>query len=402
MAVTLPITDPILASLAELEPSSNNDEPGFGLYDRRRRDGEAAEEHDGHVYEDLRGARARRLFWLEFDALEQEAVEPLPPGAPTSLRQFGQLPAEIRLQVWAAALRQQRRVITVTCHSADSTYLSGVPGQCVYDRMSPQRWSPALLPVLFRVSREALADLAEAPARIFTAGHQPVSSPETRDRPQHSLTSIPKNTYRRPGGHGCLFNFETDVLLLQGDLEPHDDAATTSMVYFLSRDDTRRVRHVACSAIALGVGRLQPELLFARLFPIVDRFHIVDRLVVVTPPTTAGNDGDDGDDSTGCGSQHQKKPIRYDDICQQVWSRWTNSQNMPQLLGAVDGEADGQEGSTVVGSNENSNGNSNANGNATNNNDMLATLYYSPSSRKDRIRIITVPQDQLQAYVADR
>lgn len=103
---------------------------------------------------------------------------------------------------------------------------------------------------------------------------------------QQSQTALPSQRRagrRRPGGPGCWFNFQWDSVLLRGDLEPAQEAAATSMVYFLPRHDTVRVRQVACNAADLGVGELLANQLYARLFPIIDRFGIKDRLVVVDP-----------------------------------------------------------------------------------------------------------------------
>ena len=204
-----------------------------------------------------------------------------------------------------------------------------------------------------------------------------------RIRPGSTFMQRPAAKRLRPNGPGCWFNFDYDSVFVKGDLEPCLDAASTSMVYFLPQLDTRRVRYVACSADDLGVGELMASQLYARLFPVIDRFQIKKCLSVVSPPrirkqrpkvqaknkagaatenltaaaniaVTQRNPSGTGYDSEGghrlsntqasCMSVNAASMSQYagdmnglesydmsNNVCQQVWDQWTNSQNMPLL-----------------------------------------------------------------------
>jgi hypothetical protein len=56
------------------------------------------------------------------------------------------------------------------------------------------------------------------------------------------------------------------------------------MVYFLAKEDTRRVRHVACAFEELHLGVYESEQIFGCLFHIVDRFPAAQRLLVTSTP----------------------------------------------------------------------------------------------------------------------
>ncbi|EPE08750.1 hypothetical protein F503_04337 [Ophiostoma piceae UAMH 11346] len=204
-----------------------------------------------------------------------------------------------------------------------------------------------------------------------------------RVRPGSTPMQRPAAKRLRPSGPGCWFNFEYDSVFLKGELEPCLEAASTSMVYFMPLLDTKRVRYVACNADDLGVGELMASQLYARLFPVIDRFEIKKCLNIVSPPrirkqktrvqsedearaatealTTAANivvtqrnpsgigyesDGRQrlSDTQASCMSVNASDINQYagdmnglesydmsNNVCQQVWDQWTNSQNTPRL-----------------------------------------------------------------------
>ncbi|OAA61029.1 hypothetical protein SPI_05053 [Niveomyces insectorum RCEF 264] len=260
-------------------------------------------------------AQPRRRFWLEFSVLPNDDNNDNTAGCanhtnrtPRTFLCFGRLPAEIRLHVWEWALRQPR-IVAITSRSAVLE-----PGA-----RPPPPLLPKLpeLPALMTVCREARALARTHYERAF-AWHVPLVLTDDDDDDVGKGIALPPAATA-----GCWFNFAHDAVLLRGELEPCADAASTSMVYFLPRSDTVRVRHVACQAADLGVGTLFANQLYARLFPIVDRFAIRDRLLVVV----VAHDGD-GDVGRGLLGSYE---ARDNNVCQQVWDRWTNSQNMPLL-----------------------------------------------------------------------
>ena len=106
------------------------------------------------------------------------------------------------------------------------------------------------------------------------------------------------------------FNFELDALLLLGDLEPHDYYGfNTPMVYFLRREDTNRVKHIACAFEELHYGEYESEHIFGCLFHILDRFQSVERLLI----TSTQRDLDTKKLVLSCPP---------DNIIQKIWRGW--------------------------------------------------------------------------------
>ena len=117
------------------------------------------------------------------------------------------------------------------------------------------------------------------------------------------------------------FNFRLDGLLLLGELEPFDAYGFNSpMVYFLRREDARRVRHVAIAYEELHLGVFESEAVFGSLFHVVDRFAGAERLLI----TATARDAE---------VQHLDllRPA-VDNVIQKLWFAWINGTSIVTSL----------------------------------------------------------------------
>ncbi|KXH48116.1 hypothetical protein CSAL01_10965 [Colletotrichum salicis] len=106
------------------------------------------------------------------------------------------------------------------------------------------------------------------------------------------------------------FNFRLDALYLAGELEAYDQYGFNSpMVYFLRKEDTRRVRHVACAFEELHYPEQESDQIFGCLWHVVDRFAGAKRLMVAVTP------GDE-EGMKGC------LMLSPDNIMQKIWNGW--------------------------------------------------------------------------------
>ncbi|KAJ0304211.1 hypothetical protein COL5a_005345 [Colletotrichum fioriniae] len=106
------------------------------------------------------------------------------------------------------------------------------------------------------------------------------------------------------------FNFRLDALYLVGELEAYDQYGFNSpMVYFLRKEDTRRVRHVACAFEELHYPEQESDQIFGCLWHVVDRFAGAKRLMVAVTPR-------DEEGMKGC------LMLSPDNIMQKIWHGW--------------------------------------------------------------------------------
>jgi len=211
-------------------------------------------------------------FWIEFQVFS-DGLE-LPPAAAaaasgpetaataaavaTTFPRFGDLPPEIRLKIWAELI--QPRVVIAAC--VDAEHLAERREQLA---ARPRR--PAV-PVLLHACHEA-RELALRHYQLAFGWKTP-----------YILASAGG---RREAPPRAWFNFALDGLLLLGELEPHDAfGVSTPSVYFLPREDTHRVRRVACAFEGLRHGEYDSQRIFSCLFHVLDRFPLAARLLITS------------------------------------------------------------------------------------------------------------------------
>lgn len=224
-------------------------------------------------------------LWLEFrtfdDGLSAHA-HATPPF--TTFPQFAQLPTELRLKIWSCLV--QPRVVVVCCLQK---------GRQVEQRRQElrRRTRGAGTPVLLHVNRES----RYVGLRHYEATFSWKISSIVTDTP----ASRPAQVY---------FNFALDALYLTGELEAFDtNGFNLPMVYFLRREDTRRVRHVACAFAELGYPEQESDQVFGCLWHVVDRFKGVGRLLL-----TVGEA--DEEQMKGCLLRST------DNVMQKIWNGW--------------------------------------------------------------------------------
>jgi hypothetical protein len=111
------------------------------------------------------------------------------------------------------------------------------------------------------------------------------------------------------------FNFALDTLFFLGELEPFDRYGFSfPAVYFLRREDTARVRHVACAFEELGLGggdgQRESEHVFSCLFHVVDRCPASPRLLISCTPRDL--------------EVRQDFLPASDNVVQKLWWAWIN------------------------------------------------------------------------------
>ncbi|KAK0615818.1 hypothetical protein B0T17DRAFT_497428 [Bombardia bombarda] len=238
-------------------------------------------------------------FWLDFqvvhDGLEQTTAE-LAHNATRTFHPFPLLPAELRLKIWEYLI--QPRVVAAACfnsHFADQKHVQ-----------LAQRPRRRPVPILLHICHETRA-LAQNHYELTFAWKTPYRLAAERTRAIY-LSAPPR----------VWFNFGLDALLLLGELEPFDqDGFNAPMAHFLRREDTARVRHVACAFEELHLGVYESELIFGCLFHIVDRFA-TSRLVITTTQRDV---------------KHQQEMLpgksRFvaDNVIQKLWWAWVSSKS---------------------------------------------------------------------------
>ncbi|KAM7209454.1 hypothetical protein V8F20_000192 [Naviculisporaceae sp. PSN 640] len=218
-------------------------------------------------------------FWLEFQVISDGFEEESAAGIDTpKFHLFPQLPAELRLKIWHCLIRP--RIVLAACLSSrPSTH------KPLYRKIS-QRPKRRYFPILLHICSESRAYALEHYELTFpwkTPHRLRASSPSysysysaasSRQSPTKSAQNEKENfTENGYNPAKVYFNYELDTLFLLGELEPSDGHGFNApMVYFLRREDTSRVRHVACAFEELHLGVYDTDLIFGSLFHIVDRF----------------------------------------------------------------------------------------------------------------------------------
>jgi hypothetical protein len=229
-------------------------------------------------------------FWLEFrlfnDGLDAPTAQRMSSQASfTTFLRFADLPPEIRLKIWGYLV--QPRIITACCLERSPTTLPAKRAELA------ARSRGSLVPVLLHVCREA-RDLALSQYELAFSW---------------KITALLSDTpIERPAR--IWFNFALDALYLTGELEAYDSYGFNSpMVYFLKKEDTRRVRHIACPFRELHYPEQESDQVFGCLWHIVDRFYSAERLLLTVMP---------GDDEAmkGC------VLLTTDNVIQKIWNGW--------------------------------------------------------------------------------
>ncbi|KAK3344110.1 hypothetical protein B0T25DRAFT_615576 [Lasiosphaeria hispida] len=209
-------------------------------------------------------------FWLDFQVIRDGLEAPSTPlttvTGPQTFPLFPTLPTELRLKIWGSLV--QPRIILAACF--DSRFAGPKRSQLA---SRPHRRA---VPILLHVCQESRALAQKHYALTFSWKVPPrLAAPEAGGLPGAGPARV-------------WFNFAQDALLLLGELEPFDQYGFNSpMVYFLRKDDTRRVRHVAVAYEELHLGVYESEQIFGCLFHIVDRFPAAQRLLVTSTPADA-------------------------------------------------------------------------------------------------------------------
>ncbi|SPQ27565.1 beb0672f-5545-4f21-b194-6a5b170896cb [Thermothielavioides terrestris] len=232
-------------------------------------------------------------FWLEFQVVHDglDVDDGAGPGLGATFTCFSALPTELRLKVWECLI--QPRVVVAACFDSRS--------QDEKRAQLARRARKRAAPVLLHVNRESRAVALrhyepafgwKVPRRLAGPGPGPGAE-------------------RRAAAPRVWFNFGLDALLLLGELEPYDQWGFNSpMVYFLRREDTRRVRHVACAFEELRMSLYEADVVFGSLFHIIDMFPAARRLLITSTPQDAE-------------VRHLALPTA-DNVVQKLWSAFMN------------------------------------------------------------------------------
>jgi hypothetical protein len=229
-------------------------------------------------------------FWLEFqtvhDGMDDDGNHS---SNNTAFTCFSALPTELRLKIWEYLI--QPRIVLAAC--IDSRFKDEKRAQLA------QRSKKRPIPVLLHVNHESRT-LALRHYELAFAWKLPhrLAGPETSVLPASREARV-------------WFNFGLDALLLLGELEPYDEYGFNSpMVYFLRREDTRRVRHVACAFEELHLSLYESDQVFGSLFHIIDMFPGAERLLITSTPQDAE-------------VRHLVLPTA-DNVVQKLWSAFMN------------------------------------------------------------------------------
>lgn len=287
---------------------------------------------------------SRHLFWMEYrvfsDGMDSARAQALSSRhGHTTFAPFPALPPELRLKIWDYMMPP--RIVIAACFGMANASETRVE----LDARPPQR----LVPVVLHVNREARHFALERYELAF-AWKVPyvLASMDSASRIGSSLPPSPP-----PWNESRLyFDFSRDMLYLFGELEPCDSFGFNSpMTYFLSMEDTKRVRKVAIAFHALRYGETGRQQIFGTLFHVADRFVAPAggrMLVAVTPEDERtnkllGGDGplvrDGSDDEDGEPKQKTYGPPgqdelgdwrsghglmwnRPDNVIQSIWRDW--------------------------------------------------------------------------------
>jgi hypothetical protein len=223
-------------------------------------------------------------FWLEFRTFDDGLSSSANESTLTAFPQFAMLPPELRLRIWSCLI--QPRIVIACCMQCDER----LP-QRREELDSRTHGRP--VPVLLHINRES---------RYLALEHYELSFSW---RISKLLSDTPVSRPAR-----VWFNFALDTMYLRGELEAYDSYGFNSpMVYFMRREDTRRVRHVACAFGELGYPQQESDQVFGCLWHVVDGFAAVERLLLTV---------DEADTDNVRGS----KLLSADNVMQKIWSGW--------------------------------------------------------------------------------
>ncbi len=232
--------------------------------------------------------------WLEFrvcsdgfDDTDDKLLAPHPATPAGSFSCFGNFPPEIRLLIWEATI--QPRIVLTACFNpqnepAKRAQLTG-------------RARKRQVPVILHVCHES---------RQLALRHYELTFSW---KVSHQLA--PSDPGLNQSDARVWFNFNLDSLLFLGELEPFDqDGFNAPMIDFLRREDTERVRHVACALEELHLGLDETDGILNSLLHILDRFPALQRLLLTATP-----------------EDRKVKRLHLatsDNAIQRVWSGWLN------------------------------------------------------------------------------
>lgn len=228
-------------------------------------------------------------FWLEFRTFDDGHSTP-PQSKPrlntalTAFPKFGQLPTELRLKIWSHLI--QPRIVVASCLQRDERLPQR---RKELDARAHGRATPALL----HINQES---------RYLALQHYELSFSW---RISKLLSDTPISQSAR-----VWFNFALDAIYLTGELEAYDSYGFNSpMVYFMRREDTRRVRHIACAFSELGYPQQESDQIFGCLWHVVDGFQNVERLLL----TVGARDEEEVRGSM---------LLSTDNVMQKIWNGW--------------------------------------------------------------------------------
>ncbi|KAK4198465.1 hypothetical protein QBC40DRAFT_283566 [Triangularia verruculosa] len=240
-----------------------------------------------------RGEEKTRL-WLEFqvvhdglDGGSSKDPENQPPAQTFTC--FGELPPEIRLQIWEVLI--QPRIVLAACVDNRSKTQK-------HTQMA-KRSTKRSIPVLLHVNHESRT-LALRHYELTFAWKIPprLAAPETSVLPAQ-------------GDARVWFNYSLDALLLLGELEPYDEFGFSSpMSHFFRKEDTSRLKHIACAFEELHLSLYEADSIFGTLFHIIDRCPAARRLLITT--TNADTE-----------ARHLRLPT-LDNVVQKLWRAFLN------------------------------------------------------------------------------
>ncbi|KAF5021992.1 hypothetical protein F66182_5949 [Fusarium sp. NRRL 66182] len=222
-------------------------------------------------------------FWIEFRTFDDGLSSPAKyTSTLTVFPQFAQLPPELRLRIWSYLI--QPRIVVVCCLQHDERL-----DKRLYELN--QRARGRSTPILLHINRES---------RHLAKQHYELAFGW---RISKLLSDTPVSAPPR-----IWFNFDLDAVYLAGELEAYDVYGFNSaMVYFLKREDTRRVKHLACVLAELGYAQQESDQVFGCLWHVVDGFPAAKRLLL-----TVG----EGDEEALKGSKLRSP----DNVMQKIWS----------------------------------------------------------------------------------
>ncbi|KAK1727262.1 uncharacterized protein BDZ83DRAFT_695253 [Colletotrichum acutatum] len=265
----------------------------------------------------LKARTSDSKFWLDFSLFDDGLNAPRAASlaALSEFHRFPDLPPEIRLKIWSYLIAP--RVVTACCFERDARL--PVRREAFANRSLAAPYDPLSFSYSSSSSYSPTNTASESSKRVFnpTCPLILLISRESRAlglkhyelafgwRISALLSDTP---IARPPR--VWFNFALDALYLVGELEAYDQYGFNSpMVYFLRKEDTRRVRHVACAFEELHYPEQESDQIFGCLWHVVDRFAGAKRLMVAVTPR-------DEEGMKGC------LMLNPDNIMQKIWNGW--------------------------------------------------------------------------------